>query len=236
MTAAEYRANPALKFPDCEFVDCDQRTPEWHQCRKGRLTASKFGAWLAKNDKTSSNARVTAISSVLAEVAGYPDPPVFETEDIRRGIEMEPVAIQAFSKRTGLIVDSIGFAKSIHGLFGCSPDGIILESGEGVEIKCPRASKLIQYIQHGKLPEEYRAQVHGSMAVTGAKAWHFFAFHEGIPSFHIRVERDDYTDEILGGLIDFSNHLRAAALLMQRETEIIRNLERPVWLTGKESA
>jgi len=202
------------QYPDAILIDVDQRTTEWAQARRGRLTASNFGAWLTKNDKTSQKARRTAAAAVLAELAGFPDPPVFENADIKRGIEWEPQAIQEFSRLTGLLVDPIGFAQSKHGLFGASPDGLILSTGEGIEVKCPRASKLIQYHQSGELPDEYRDQVHGTMAVLGCKAYHFFAYHEGLPSFHVRVERDTYTNEMLEGLKSFSNYLRTVSTMM----------------------
>jgi putative phage-type endonuclease len=209
-----------MRYPDCKLIDCDQRTPEWFEARKGYLTASQFGPWLTKSDKTSQKARDTAASKVLAEVAGFPDPSVFETEDIRRGIEMEPEALQYFQILTGKTVDAIGFAKSKHGLFGCSPDGLILADGTGVEIKCPRVSKLIQYHQAGKLPDEYREQIHGSMAVTGAKGWHFLAYRTGLPAFHIYIERDDYTEQIFTGLKEFSVYL---ASVSDRMTELYKS-------------
>lgn len=202
------------QYPDAILIDVDQRTPEWFDARRGRLTASNMGAWLVKNDKTSQKARRTAAAMILAERAGFPDPPVKENDDIRRGIEWEPQAIQEFSRLTGLLVDPIGFAQSKHGLFGASPDGLILSTGEGIEVKCPRASKLIQYHQAGELPDEYRDQVHGTMAVLGCKAYHFFAYHEGLPSFHVRVERDTYTNEMLEGLKSFSNYLRVVSTMM----------------------
>lgn len=203
-------------YPECNLIDVEQRTPEWFDARKGRLTASNMGAWLTQNNKTSAKAQRTAAASVLADLAGFPDPPVFVSADIQRGIDWEPQAIQEFSRLTGLAVDPIGFAQSKHGLFGASPDGLILETGEGLEIKCPRASKLIQYHQAGELPDEYRDQVHGTMAVLGCKAYHFFAYHEGLPSFHVRVERDTYTDDMFEGLKSFSNYLQTVSSTMGR--------------------
>jgi putative phage-type endonuclease len=204
-----------MKYPDCKLIDVEQRSDEWFEARKGHLTASQFGDWLTKTGKVAEKARLAAASKCLAELAGYPDPPPFETDDMRRGVALEPEARDAFQIHTGLEVDEIGFAKSNHGYFGCSPDGLILSDGHGLEIKCPRPSKLIQYCASGELPEEYKAQVHGSMAVTGAKAWHFFAYHPGFPFFHILVKRDTYTDEMAEGLKSYSNYFAALAGQMQ---------------------
>lgn len=205
-----------MKYPDCTLIDCDQRTDEWFEARKGNLTASQFGDWLTKSGKVADKARLTAASKCLAEFAGYPDPPPFETEDMRRGTELEPEARDRFMVATGLMVDQIGFAKSKHGRFGCSPDGLILEHGHGLEIKCPRPSKLIQYIKTGELPDEYKAQVHGSMAVTGSSAWHFFAYFPGFPHFHVVVMRDAYTESILEGLKSYSAYFERLAHEMQK--------------------
>ena len=200
-----------MKYPDCTLIDCDQHTPEWFDVRKGNLTASQFGDWLTKTGKVSDKARLAAASKVLAEFAGYPDPPPFVNADMKRGIELEEDARQLFMSETGLVVDQIGFAKSKHGFFGCSPDGLILDSGEGLEIKVPRASKLIQYISNNELPYEYKLQVHGSMAVTGARKWHFFAWHPGLPYLHIEVKRDKFTEEVFVGLKSYSNFYKALA-------------------------
>ena len=186
-------------FPDCTLIDCEQRSPEWFEHRRGVLTASQFGDWLTKSGKVAEKARLTAASKCLAEAHGFPDPSPYESDDMKRGVQLEPFALEAFSKQMDFAVDTIGFAKSLHGAFGCSPDGI-MDNGEGLEIKCPRMSKLIQYIKTDELPDEYKAQVHGSMAVTGAKAWWFVAFSPAAPLFVKLVERDEYTEDMFAGL------------------------------------
>lgn len=241
-------------YPDCTFINCEQRSPEWFTARKGLLTASQFGDWLTdfvpkmkmtieeikaelsqlgisfppkglKADyerllpnpenyyqlsESYKSARLTSAAKCLAEFAGYPDPPPFETDDMRRGTEMEPIARNCFMELTGLAVEEVGFAKG-NGWFGCSPDGIIPGSLSGLEIKCPRPSKLIQYCELGGLPDDYRAQVHGCMAVSGATSWHFFAFFPGFPSHHFLVERDEYTEQIKEGLTAYSEYFQGLA-------------------------
>jgi len=192
-------------FPHCKLIDCEQRSQEWFEHRKGFLTASQFGDWLTKSGKVADKARLTAASRCLAEFYGCPDAQPFESDDMKRGVELEPEAREAFSRKTGFAVDEIGFAKSKYGFFGCSPDGI-MQSGEGLEIKCPRLSKLIQYFKNDELPDDYKAQVHGSMAVTGAKAWWFVAYYPSFPLFVKRVERDQYTEDMLAGLKSYHEY------------------------------
>jgi putative phage-type endonuclease len=198
-----------MKFPDCKLIDCEQRSDEWFNARKGYLTASQYGDWLTKTGKVADKAKLTAASKVLAEMSGYPDPQPYENDDIKRGVEFESIARDEFQIATGYTVDEIGFCKSIHGYFGCSPDGLILDRGEGLEIKIPRASKLIQYLKAGELPDEYKPQVHGSLAVTGARAWHFFAWHPGFPYLHVVVKPDAYTDAMREGLKSYSNYFES---------------------------
>jgi len=203
-------------FPDCTLIDCEQRSSEWFAHRKGVLTASQFGDWLTKSGKVAEKARLTAASKCLAEAVGYPDPPPYETDDMRRGVELEPYALGAFRRQMDFAVDTIGFAKSIHGSFGCSPDGI-MDNGEGVEIKCPRMSKIIQYIALDELPDEYKAQVHGSMAVTGAKAWWFVAYHPSSPLFVKLVERNQYTEDMLAGLKAYHEYYQELSKLISHD-------------------
>jgi hypothetical protein len=68
------------------------------------------------------------------------------------------------------------------------------------------------------LPDAYRDQVHGSMAVTGAKEWHFIGYHLGLPAFHILTHRDDYTEAMLQGLKGFSAYLQGVSELMTQLT------------------
>jgi putative phage-type endonuclease len=195
-----------VPYPDCKIHTCEQRSPEWFDARRGLLTASQFGDWLTKAGKVAEKARLTAASKCLAEMAGYPDPPPWENDDMKRGVQLEPTARDLFMEQTGIAVEEVGFCKSVHGWFGCSPDGLIPGATSGLEIKIPRASKLIQYHEIGELPDEYKHQVHGSMAVTGATSWHFFAWHPDFPAFHILVKRDSYTSEMLEGLKSYSRY------------------------------
>jgi putative phage-type endonuclease len=202
-------------YPTCKLHHMPQRSPEWFDVRRGHLTASQFGEWLTKTGKVAESARLTAASKVLAEMAGYPDPPPFVNDDMQRGIDLEPEARKLFRERTGMPVTEIGFASSIHGYFGCSPDGLTTNDNSGIEIKIPRASKLIQYHENGELPAEYRAQVHGSMAVLGCRKYHFFAWHPGFPPFHIVEEWTTYTSEMLEGLKSFSNYFASLVARMK---------------------
>jgi predicted phage-related endonuclease len=199
-----------IRFPDCEMHRVEQRTPEWFELRRGCLTASEFGPWLLKSDKTSAKARESAICRILAGIAECWEPKVFETDAMRRGTEMEPEAIAAFEKWSGKKVEDVGFCRSIHGMFGCSPDGLIVGESCGIEGKVPIPASHIAYRRAGVIPEQYIYQVHGSMAVTGAKAWYFQSWNPGLASLRILVERDDFTYQLKAALVEFSAQVEEA--------------------------
>jgi hypothetical protein len=170
-------------YPDCQLHHMEQRSDAWWEVRKGLLTASEFGAWVIdkKGGKVATRAKKSAICKLLAQAAGCPEPPSFDNWTTERGSELEPLAIECFENATGLTVAPVGFCKSVHGKFGCSPDGLIMSNGEGIESKAPLPATHCKYVLEGELPAEYKLQVHGSMAVTGAPAWWFQSFCPGLP-------------------------------------------------------
>ncbi len=191
-------------FPDCKLHFVEQRSDDWFQLRKGILTASEFGSWLVNSGKVADGAKEKAVCKLLAQRANCWEPDVFETEAMRRGTRLEPEALESFQKATGKSVYHVGFAKSLHGHFGCSPDGLIVGESCGFEGKCPVPSTHIQYRRAGVLPDEYRFQVHGCMAVTGAKTWWFQSYSPSVANLRLFVERDQFTEDLLAALIRFS--------------------------------
>jgi hypothetical protein len=199
-----------MNFSHCTLHHCEQRTPEWFDLRRGILTASDFGPYLLKSDKTSEKAKETAICRLVAEAAECWQEPRFESAAMKRGTELEADAVGAFKIATGLRVESVGFCRSTFGRFGCSPDGLIVGENVGFEGKVPLPATHIKYRRAGVLPDEYLFQVHGSMAVTGADAWWFQSYNEKLANFRILVKRDSFTEELKGALIAFSSSLETA--------------------------
>jgi putative phage-type endonuclease len=200
-----------MNYPDCQIHRIPQRTPEWFALRRGVLTASRVGAWLLKSDATSMKARENAICELIAELAECDEEPDrFENWAMKRGTAYEPDAVAAFEQATGKKVTDVGFCMSKHGLFGCSPDGLIEEDGSGLEGKVPIPKSHIAYRRAGVLPNEYLHQVHFSMAVTGARLWHFQSWNPGLANLRIEVKRDDFTEKLLAAAIVFSDELKVA--------------------------
>lgn len=124
---------------------------------------------------------------------------------VQRAIQLEHLARRHYEVITYCKVTEVGLCVHDSGGFGCSPDGIIygldpIES-RGLEIKCPIPETHMEYLDAGTLPDQYRPQVHGSMAVTGLRRWDFMSFCPGLPPLLLSVEWNDYTDRMLAGLL-----------------------------------
>jgi predicted phage-related endonuclease len=122
---------------------------------------------------------------------------------------MEPEARKAFEQHTGAATEQVAFvtAEKWGHVVGCSPDSLILnmigQPVAGLEIKCPSPFTHAEYIEDGELPDQYKAQVHGSMAVTGLNEWHFFSYFPGLQPLHLVVKRDEYTAKIEAAIDQF---------------------------------
>lgn len=192
--------------------DIIQGSPEWLQIRKGRPTASRFSDILTAKGDLSKSAR-----GYICELIGECFCPEFEyfsgNAYTQRGTAIESEAREAFAVETGLVVEQVGFVIAADGICGCSPDGLIPDGGHyvaGVEIKSPTPKVHVGYVLGGVLPDDYKQQVHGSMAVTGLPEWHFWSYFPGMRHLHVVVKRDEYTERLASSLAAFVADYRAA--------------------------
>jgi len=188
------------------FRDITQNTPEWEAARCGLLTASAFSDVLAKGQ---GKTRRTLLYKLAGErITGKP------VENYRngymdRGHEAEDQALAWFEMTTETTVDKVGFVRCNERRVGCSPDGLIGDDG-GIEIKSVAPHLLIPILESSEFPSEHRAQVQGSLWVTGRKYWECVAFFPGMPPFKARAERDErYIAELAVAVKEFNAELDA---------------------------
>ena len=188
------------------FPNMEQRSESWFRARAGRPTASQFSRLLTPTGKDSSQWDGYAIELMAQCIR--PDEIGFEGNfHTDRGNDLEPEAREEFARIMGMSVTEVGFITRDDEVIGCSPDGLIRGPNgailAGLELKCPLAKNHAGYLIEGKLPDSYRPQVHGSMAVTGLDFWYFMSYCPGLAPFIIRVERDDYTAKLSDALDRF---------------------------------
>lgn len=190
--------------------DCIQGSPEWYELHRGRPTASSFDRIITpKTGKLSASADGFICQLIAETLQGLPMTPAdkYISRAIQNGLDMEPEARRWYEMQLGYEVEQIGFCTTDDGLIGCSPDGLVGLDG-GLELKCPEGKTHISYLLDGTLPSEYRAQVHGSIIVTGRQWWDFMSYAPGLPPFVLRVVPDQFTEQLRGCLDAFCVRLQ----------------------------
>jgi len=172
-----------------------QGSPEWHQLRVGKVTASRVSDCVAqiKTGEAASRSEYR-IELVTERLTGNPTEG-FTNHHMMRGTELEPLARVAYEVEKGLFVTEVAFVDHpTVAMSGASPDGLVGYDGL-IEIKCPAVKTHIKYLLDGRVPAKYKNQMAWQMACTGAKWVDFMSYCPELPenmqSFIIRYERDD---------------------------------------------
>lgn len=172
-----------------KIIECDQRSPEWFAARCGKWTMSFADKAITTTGKRSASADEIVNRLVAEKIIGRPDD-TFQSEAMLRGSALEDEALDFINFTYGYNFKKVGFIDSGLG-YGCSPDGDDQDIDIGLEMKIPSLHTHIEYLAGGELPKKYRAQVQGSMMVTGRKKWVFMSYHPEVKPFVVVVERDD---------------------------------------------
>lgn len=187
----------------------EQYSPEWWQARIGLPTASSASKIITPTGKYSASAK-GLINELIAEtIIGGPEEEPYENFWMRRGKEMESEARAKFEFDHDAEITPVGFITDDDDTMGCSPDGLIGEDC-GWEVKCPKGSTHVAYVLDGGLPNEYKQQVHMSMAISGLRKWWFMSYHPNMEPLYVLVEWDEYTDKVAAALEKFMGEYNEA--------------------------
>ena len=145
----------------------DQRTFEWYEMRKNKLTASSFADALGKSHYNTRN------ESLLNKIVDKP----FEANPITEwGVKYEEVATRFYEHLTGSKIYEFGLIPHPEfPAFGASPDGICDVNsppeyiGRMLEIKCPPKRKFTKSV-----PQNYMMQMQGQLEVCKLNECDFF--------------------------------------------------------------
>ena len=176
--------------------DVEQGSYEWHQIRLGKITSTRLKKLMSKDN-------LSLVDELIAEEeTGLSDDDGFVSEDMQRGIDLEPLAIKEYESVTGNTVTRYGILQSDELPILCqSPDGYVGTEG-AIEVKCPRTKTHIKYIRQGKIPNDYKEQVWCYFMVNPNLKWlDFISYDPRLtkkPIWILRVNREDVQDDIIG--------------------------------------
>ena len=162
-----------------------QNTPEWYEVRLGKLTASR-----AQAIGNCGKGLETLCWEKAAEIITGKLPEQIESEDIRRGHELENEARGAYSIETGRPVEQVGFVEYSK-YAGCSPDGLVKDGL--IEIKCKNDVNHLKLLTRQKPESEYMWQMQMQMLVTKRRWCDFVSYNPHYidkPLIIIRIDQD----------------------------------------------
>lgn len=189
-----------------------QRTPEWFEARKNRVTGSSVGGVLGLSPfMTRSSVMRAMVREALGAPSEFPDP---APPPVAWGTAMEPQALLDYELETMHDVVETGFHAHDDWL-GASPDGLLGTKGV-LEIKCPYGLRNDPQPIFKSAAEQphYAAQMQIEMFCTGRQWAHFFQW---TPHGH-KLEKVDRDDDWLNATLP---------VLRQFHEQFLSELEQP---------
>ena len=171
--------------------DLLQGSAEWHDQRRGMVTASTVGKLLTPTLKVADNetSRALTYSLVAERISGFTEETAM-TSDMWRGVEAEPFARDVYAGHFAA-VDEVGFMvrEEADWTLGYSPDGLVGDDGL-IEIKAPRAKTHVLTILRDEVPAHHMAQCQAGLLVSGRSWIDFVSYVGGLPLYVKRVLPD----------------------------------------------
>tara|TARA_Y100001935_G_scaffold254668_2_gene264482 strand:- start:9258 stop:10412 length:1155 start_codon:yes stop_codon:yes gene_type:complete len=192
----------------------EQRSPEWYEMRKEKLTASSLASAIGKCHFT------TREELILSKIEDKP----YESNPITEwGVKYEDIAILFYEELYNVKVLDFGLIPHpTFKAFGASPDGICDDTGNDeyvarmVEIKCPPKRKFTK-----TCPPHYLMQVQGQLEVCDLDHCDFFQVKIEEYDNYEDYEKDIFVDDdvILPGRTNL-NYPKGVTVSYRKKDEI----------------
>ena len=189
----------------------DQRTEEWLEERRGKISATHMSDILMKPDKA--GYRNYLMKLALERLTGKSLESWYCNADMQRGIDLEPIARELYEFETGRIVEQLMWVDHpTIPMSGCSPDGSIMGGDAyegGVETKCPKPATHADYLLTEEVDRGYRLQMLWQMECQGLQWIDFVSYCPEFPeNLQLKVIRFNRDEEEIGKLktaaVDFN--------------------------------
>lgn len=174
----------------------DQKTPEWLELRKGKVTGTGLKK-IVGGVKTQESYFYEMLAERLTVSDGFDNESALD-----RGVRLEDEAREKFEKKSKVIVETVGFLQSDDDAnIGCSPDGLIRKGKkytEAVEIKCLSSGNHVRAWLTNSVPDEHMPQVVQAFIVNKDLQVMHVVFYDPRIKIHplhiINIERKQITE------------------------------------------
>jgi putative phage-type endonuclease len=191
-----------------------QRSEQWYNIRKGRFTASRITELLGERG-LGLTGDTYAFEKAVELVYGIDEEESFTSFDMKRGVELEPLAFRKFQELKDLdfieVKESYFFPYTDNA--GASPDGLVGDDAI-LEIKCPRPNKFFKLVAKGEsvIDKIYIDQMQMQMLCSNSVRCYFFNYiiFNGVEMWHeIIVNRDEKRIDFIKQRIEEAVKLRS---------------------------
>lgn len=185
-----------MKF---KLFEGEQRTPEWFELRRGKVSSSRLGDWLAVSKAKGKEgqplkARLDYEKELQFERQFNVSYDFFVSEPMQDGIDFEAFARREYEKITGNVAVEVGGWYSDS--FFASTDGEVIEKGKKkpsgiLEIKWVRDNSWAELLESREPKDSHILQMQGGMLASGHKWCDYVVGHLKTKSIIvIRVKAD----------------------------------------------
>lgn len=174
-----------------------QGSPEWHQLRCGKVTASRVADIVRQTKSGVSASRQRYLGELVAErLTGVPNVG-FKSADMEWGNATEADARAAYAFMHDALLSPVAFVDHpAIAMAGASPDHLVGDDGL-IEVKCPATHTHIAQLLGAAVEPDYVKQMQWQLACTGRRWVDFVSFDPRLPpDLQMFVQRFD-RDEVL---------------------------------------
>jgi len=174
---------------------CEQRSETWYRLRAGSIGGNRLGS------ATSGRKNRLAYDLLNEQLNGIAQMDDYINDDMMFGIENEPIARDKYSGQCGIKFAECGLIQSEQSaIHHASPDGINLERGIVLEIKCTANGAIhLQRFFEGVEPAHIPQIVNYFAVSDEIKEVHWVSYcpeRTERPLIVFLFDRDTYTDSI----------------------------------------
>lgn len=166
-----------------EYYNFEQRTQEWYEIRKKKITSS--GCDSIMKSRGLGVGGETYCMEIVCSVIQEHFEPSYVSQAMQQGIDREPIAAEIYEQEKFVETQDCGFAvfrtnderiKFLDNFLGVSPDRLVGEDG-GLEIKCPEPKQHTKNLLEKVCSDKYYDQIQMCLFVTGRKWWDLISYN-----------------------------------------------------------